>query len=119
MAGLADGILPHRFHPGETVPKGLNRDEVVRLLSTTEGDRPADVRARAVLMVLITYGMRAGEVAGLRLDDLDWAEKRLQVRRPKLDAPITIPCRAASGRRSCATSVKSVPSARKERCSLS
>lgn len=83
MAGLADGILAPRFHPGETVPKGLNRDEVVRLLATTEGDRPADVRARAVLMVLITYGLRAGEVAGLRLDDLDWAEERLQVRRPK------------------------------------
>lgn len=83
MAGLADGIMPPRFHPGETIPKGLDRDEVVRLLATTEGDRPADVRDRAVLMVLIAYGLRAGEVAGLRLDDLDWAEERLQVRRPK------------------------------------
>ena len=33
-------------------------------------------------MVLITYGLRAGEVAGLRLDDLDWREERVQVRRP-------------------------------------
>ena len=83
MAGLADGIMPPRFHPGETIPKGLNRDEVLRLLATTEGDRPADVRDRAILMLLITYGLRAGEVAGLGLDDLDWAEERLQVRRPK------------------------------------
>ena len=83
MAGLADGILAPRFHPGETIPKGLNRDEVVRLLATTEGDRPADIRNRAILMLLIAYGLRAGEVAGLRLDDLDWAEERLQVRRPK------------------------------------
>ncbi|MYA89683.1 MAG: tyrosine-type recombinase/integrase [Boseongicola sp. SB0662_bin_57] len=83
MAGLADGILAPRFHPGETIPKGLNRDEVVRLLATTEGDRPADIRNRAILMLLIAYGLRAGEAAGLRLDDLDWAEERLQVRRPK------------------------------------
>ena len=83
MAGLAGGIMPPRFHPGETIPKGLDRDEVVRLLATTEGDRLADVRDRAVLMVLIAYGLRAGEVAGLRLDDLDWTEERLQVRRPK------------------------------------
>ena len=83
MAGLADGIMPSRFHPGETIPKGLDRDEVLRLLATTEGDRPADVRNRAILMVLITYGLRAGEVAGLGLDDLDWREERLQVRRPK------------------------------------
>ena len=75
--------MPPRFLPGDTVPKGLNRDEVVRLLATTEGDRPADLRDRAILMVLITYGLRAGEVAGLLLEDLDWAEERLQVRCPK------------------------------------
>ena len=83
MAGLADGIMPPRFLPGETIPKGLDRDEVVRLLATTEGDRPVDVRDRAILMLLIAYGLRAGEVAGLRLDDLDWVEERLQVRCPK------------------------------------
>ena len=81
--GLADGIMPVRFHPGETVPKGLNRDEVLRLLATSEGDRPADVRDRAILMVLIAYGLRSGEVAGLRLDDVDWAEETLRVRCPK------------------------------------
>ena len=81
--GLADGIMPPRRHPGETIPKGLDRGEVMDLLATTEGDRPVDIRDRAVLMVLIAYGLRAGEVAGLRLDDLDWVEERLQVRRPK------------------------------------
>ncbi len=81
--GLADGIMPVRFHPGETLPKGLNRDEVLRLLATSEGDRQADLRDRAILMVLIAYGLRASEVAGLRLDDLDWEEETLRVRRPK------------------------------------
>ena len=81
--GLADGIMPVRFHPGETLPKGLNRDEVLRLLATTEGNRQADLRDRAILMVLIAYGLRASEVAGLRLDDLDWEEETLRVRRPK------------------------------------
>ena len=81
--GLAEGVLPSRFYRGETIPKGLNRDEVLRLLATTEGDRPADVRDRAILMVLITYGLRAGEAAGLRLDDLDWEEETLRVRCPK------------------------------------
>ena len=81
--GLADGIMPVRFHPGETLPKGLNRDEVLRLLATSEGNRQADLRDRAILMVLIAYGLRASEVAGLRLDDLDWEEETLRVRRPK------------------------------------
>ena len=81
--GLAGGILPPRRHRGETIPKGLNRDEVIRLLATTEGARPFDIRARAVLMLLITYGLRAGEVSGLQLGDLDWERERLQVRCPK------------------------------------
>ena len=81
--GLAEGIMPSRFHPGEPLPKGLDREEVVRLLATTEGSRPADVRDRAILMVLVAYGLRAGEVAGLRLDDLDWEDEMLRVRRPK------------------------------------
>ena len=82
-SGLADGIFPPRRHRGETIPKGLNRNEVIRLLATTEGDRPCDIRARAVLMLLVTYGLRAGEVSGLQLDDLDWERERLQVRCPK------------------------------------
>jgi integrase/recombinase XerD len=81
--GLADGIMPTRRYPGESVPKGLKRDEVIRLLATTEGDSPSDIRARAILMLLITYGLRAGEVSGLQLDDLDWEQEMLRVRCPK------------------------------------
>jgi integrase/recombinase XerD len=81
--GLADGIMPPRRYPGETIPKGLNRDEVIRLLATTEGNSTFDIRARAILMLLITYGLRAGEVSGLQLDDLDWEREVLRVRCPK------------------------------------
>ena len=81
--GLAEGIMPSRFHPGETVPKGLTRDEVLLLLATTETGRWVDLRDRAILMLLIAYGLRSGEVAGLRLDDLDWEEERVRVRCPK------------------------------------
>ncbi len=82
-SGLADGMLPPRRHAGETISKGLSREEVVRLLATTEGDSSFDIRARAVLTLLITYGLRAGEVGGLRLDDLDWEQEILTVRCPK------------------------------------
>ena len=82
-SGLAGGILPPRRHRDETIPKGLNRNEVIGLLAATEGDRPCDIRARAVVMLLVTYGLRAGEVSALELDDLDWGRERLQVRCPK------------------------------------
>ena len=81
--GLSDGIMPPRRYPGESIPKGLNRDEVIRLLATSESDRSFDIRARAILMLLVTYGLRAGEVSGLRLDDLNWKQEMLRVRCPK------------------------------------
>lgn len=83
MPGLAGGIMPPRRYPGESIPKGLDRDEVIRLLATTEGERSFDIRARAILMLLITYGLRAGEVSRLQLDDIDWERELMRVRSPK------------------------------------
>ena len=80
-AGLADSIIPLRVLPDQSIPRGLTREEeVVRFLATTEGERPSDRRDRAILMLLITYGLRAGEVSNLKLDDLNWQEDILRVR---------------------------------------
>lgn len=82
-AGLAEGIMAPRFMADETVPKGLPRGDVIRLMASVEGDRPVDKRDRAILMLFVSYGLRAGEVGGLRLDDLDWENAMLRVRCPK------------------------------------
>ncbi len=95
--GLASGVLPSRTHPGEAIPQGLNRDEVARLLASSEGDRPADIRDRAVLLLLSTYGLRAGEVCGLQLDDLDWQQEMLRVRCPKPGRTHLYPLAASVG----------------------
>ena len=71
MPGMATAIMPPRFYRDETVPARRTREDVVRLLATTEGDRPADKRDRAILMLLIAYGLRVGEVCCLQLDNLD------------------------------------------------
>ena len=82
-AGLAAGIVAPRFMADEGVPKGLPREDVVRLLASVTGDRAIDKRDRAILMLFIAYGLRTGEVGGLRLDDLDWENAMLRVRCPK------------------------------------
>jgi site-specific recombinase XerD len=67
----------------QIVPKGIKRDDVVRLLASVQGDRLVEKRDRAILMLFVTYGLRAGEVAGLRLDDLDWQNEIIRVHCPK------------------------------------
>ena len=75
--------MPERMYQGETVPAGLAWEDVQRLLGTTEGERPADKRDRAVVLLFAVYGLRAGEASGLRLEDIDWEQETLRVRRPK------------------------------------
>ena len=81
--GLARGIIGPRFMADETVPKGVRREDVVRLLASVQGNRPVDKRDCAILMLFVAYGLRAGEVVGLRLDDLDWENEIIRVRCPK------------------------------------
>jgi len=82
-AGLAAGITAPRFMADETVPKGIRRHDVLRLLASVQGNRPVDKRDCAIVMLFVTYGLRAGEVVGLTLDDLDWENGMLRVRCPK------------------------------------
>ena len=65
------------------MPAGPAWADVQRLLAAVEGDRPGDLRDRAILLLLAVYGLRSGEVQILRLEDLDWEAETLRVRRPK------------------------------------
>jgi len=81
---LAGAIQGPRLYAQEAVPSGLAWNEVARLLAKANTDDPCDIRDRAIIMLLAIYGLRSGEVAGLRLDDIDWERNRLLIRRPKV-----------------------------------
>src|SRR5262249_45446119 len=50
-----------------------------------------DIRDRALLLLLAVYGLRAGEVIALRLEDFDWEQERLAVPSGKRQQPRTYP----------------------------
>ena len=81
--GITAVIESPRLYTREGIPEGPGWDDVQRLLDSTSGDRPADIRNHAILMLLAVYGLRRGEVAGLRLDDLDWEGELIRIVRPK------------------------------------
>lgn len=74
-----------------SLPLGPSWDEVRRLLAMTESNRPVDIRDRAILMLLAVYGLRAGEVRRLRLDDVNWERELLTVVSSKSQRPRTYP----------------------------
>lgn len=61
------------------LPRGLQPGEVARLLAAC--DRRTDVGRRdaAMLLLLVRLGLRAGEVAAVQLDDIDWRAGELVV----------------------------------------
>jgi integrase/recombinase XerD len=81
--GLSESIRGPRVFSQTTLPSGPSWDDVRRLLATTEGDEIKSIRDRAILLILSTYGFRSGEVARLRLEDLDWQQERISITRPK------------------------------------
>lgn len=83
VPGIAAGIKSPRLYAREGIPEGPSWEDVQRLLESASGNRPADIRDHAILMLLAVYGLRRGEVARLQLDDLDWVGERIVVPRPK------------------------------------
>jgi len=63
-----------------SLPRTLARDQVVALLTSCDRSTSTGCRDFAILTLLVRLGLRAGEVAGLRLDDLDWRRGEITVR---------------------------------------
>jgi integrase/recombinase XerD len=62
------------------LPKGLAPDEVRRLFASCHDATRRGCRDIAILTMLVRLGMRSGEVAKLRLDDIDWRAGEIVVR---------------------------------------
>lgn len=66
-----------------TLPRHLTDDQVASLLASCDSATATGQRDRAVLLLLARLGLRAGELAQLRLEDIDWHGGHLVVRASK------------------------------------
>jgi integrase/recombinase XerD len=80
---FARGIRSPRVPKYDEAPKGPAWKDVRRLIHSASGQEPSELRSRAILLLFAIYGLRSSEVAQLRLDDLDWRNETLTVRRAK------------------------------------
>jgi site-specific recombinase XerD len=63
-----------------SLPKGLAPGQVQQVLAHCDRRTVKGRRDYAILLLLARLGLRAGEVVGLTLDDLDWEAGRLALR---------------------------------------
>ncbi|MGH3447694.1 MAG: tyrosine-type recombinase/integrase [Nocardioidaceae bacterium] len=75
---LRAGILKP---PGtkRSVPRGVPAEQVAALLAVCDPATVIGARDRALVLMLVRLGLRAGEASRLMLDDIDWASGQLRV----------------------------------------
>lgn len=76
----------------------LTWPEVRRILRAVDRRSARGRRDYALLLVMSTYGLGAGEAIRLRLDDVDWQAETIQVRRPKTGVEFLLPLMPAVAR---------------------
>lgn len=70
---LRGAVGPVVTHRSGRLPRALPLEEVQRLLASPDRRTTTGVRDHTLMLLLFRLGLRAGEVASLRLDDIDWA----------------------------------------------
>jgi site-specific recombinase XerD len=81
-----------------TLPRHLDEEQHARLLASLDVSTPCRRRDRAMILCLSALGLRAGEVAGLRIDDIDWRAGTVTIRSRKTRRGAHLPLPPEVGR---------------------
>ena len=89
---LAPQIIAPRLYAYETIPSALSSEQITAVLKFTQKDpSPMGLRDYAILQLLSAYGLRAGEITHLRLDDINWRAETLRIGHSKTGAHSLLP----------------------------
>ncbi len=98
LRDFAPSVMAPTRYALEGIPSALRPEEIGAVVKTTRKDRsPRGLRDYAILMLLSTYGLRAGEVTQLRLQDIDWHADSFWIRHTKTGSQSALPLLPAVG----------------------
>ena len=85
IEGLVGGDLSRaallvRGRSSSPLPRGISRADARALLGSCDRRQALGRRDYAIIILLLRLGSRRGEVAGVRLDDIDWRAGELVIR---------------------------------------
>jgi integrase/recombinase XerD len=76
---LSEAVEWPQVYRLSTLPRSITWAEVGTVLAGVDRRTPRGKRDYAILLLLVTYGLRAREISALTLDDIDWKRERLAV----------------------------------------
>lgn len=91
-ADLTPQIIAPTLYAYESIPSTLSLEQIATVLKSARKDQsPMGLRDYAILQLLSIYGLRAGEITHLRLEDIDWRAETLHIRHSKTGAHSLLP----------------------------
>jgi integrase len=97
-ADLAPSIVAPKVSRAERPYRTLPWGDVKRILQAVDHKARGGRRDYALLLMMSVYGLGAGEVACLKLEDIDWSAGMIRVVRPKTGVEFVLPLLPAVAR---------------------
>lgn len=89
---LSTAVIGPSMYAFASIPSALQAEDTKKVLVAARQDATSKgVRDYAILMLLSQYGMRAGEIVALCLDDIDWRKEVIRVHHAKTGATSYLP----------------------------
>lgn len=76
---LSRAVPRGRTYRHSAIPRSISRDDVQRVIDTVDRRDAIGKRDYAMMLLLVTYGLRAREIAAMQLEDIDWPKAQLHV----------------------------------------
>jgi len=73
------------------VPAVWNKGDVMRMLEIIDRGNPTGKRDYAILLLVARLGVRVGDIKGLKLSDINWQSKTIEIRQNKTKNTVTYP----------------------------
>jgi integrase/recombinase XerD len=88
---LSGALPPIRSYRYAGVPGGISEEGARRTLNGIDRTTPLGRRDFAIILLLYTYGVRGGQVRGLRLQDIAWRDSRIRFPATKGGKEVLVP----------------------------
>ncbi len=90
-SGLESQIDAPRIYRQEKLPRALPWSTVQAFLQSIDRNSTMGKRDYAMFSLMATFGLRACDVVALKLDDIKWRTKRIQICQTKTGSPLELP----------------------------
>jgi len=97
-ADLAASVMAPTIRAAERPHRALSWTDVQRILAAVDRTTPTGRRDYALLLMMSVYGLGAGEIIRVTLDDIDWQASTLRIKRPKTGVAFQLPLLPAVAR---------------------